>query len=804
MIGRSAAVVALRTLISERRFVTITGPGGMGKTTVALAVAEELLASFKHGVAFVDFAPIADPVRIPGAVASALGISVPSSNPHPALIAHLIDRNMLLVLDNCEHVIEAATALAESPLKNCKGVSLLTTSREPLDAEGESVYRLRALALPPRAGRLAADHALTFSAVQLFAQRANDVSDGFELSDTDAPFVRDLCSRLDGVPLAIELAAARVDSLGVRGLAAGLNDRLQLLTRGRRNTLARHRTLRAMLDWSYDLLPAAERLVLCRLSVFKGDFTLEWAHAVASNDEIAARDVGACVLNLAAKSLVSADVGGDVVRFRLLETTRAYAGERLVQGGHSATTFKRHAMLMHDLLTRAEADWDAMTRPQWLATYCRDMDDIRAAIDWAFSSEGDLTLGVALTAGALLPVYELGILDEHHGPIERALSEAQALSPPQPVIEMRLNAALIFPSGQPMRPVPTRAEVVARMLALAQQLGQPKYRIAALYGQWGSDFLAGDYPSALGTAGEVSVLARDAADSAAILLSDRLLAQSHHFMGEHSTALAKAESVLRQPARRMPLAYISPVPHAVSMRIVLARISWLQGHADQAVKLADECVALAAEHPFAFTQALALAACPIALWRGDSGIARLLVDRLMAHCVQHPSAYWNTWGLSYDAVLSIRESNAAGAASRTADHEVETTNAMELDCMATLTEGPIRPFTLHRVEQGAVEWCAPEVLRAHGAHLLKPGVDRQSASAAEMLYTRSLALARRQGALAWELRTATSLGSLWRERGRASEARLLVHETYQRFDEGLGTADLVAAKRLLDEIDGSV
>jgi len=801
MIGRSMVVEALRLLISERRLVTITGPGGMGKTTVALAVAEELLTSFQHGVRLVDFAPVADPMRIPGAVGSALDVSVPSNNPHPALVAHLADRNMLLVLDNCEHVLEAATALAESLLRNCTGISILTTSREPLDAEGESVYRLQALAIPPQAGQLTATQALTFPAVQLFAQRAMGVSDGFELSDADAPFVRDLCWHLDGVPLAIEFAAARVDSLGVRGLAAGLGDRLQLLTRGRRNTLPRHRTLRAMLDWSYELLTKAERLVLCHLSVFKADFSIEWAHAVASDEEIAAGGVSTCVLNLATKSLISADVGGDIVRYRLLETTRAYAVEKLVQSGHSATTFKRHAMLMHDLLAHAQADWDAMTRPQWLTSYCRDMADIRAAIDWCFSSEGDHALGIALTAAALLPVYELGILDEHHEQIERALSRLQLLSPPQPVIEMRLNAALIFPSGQPMRPVSPRSEVVARMLELAQQLGEPRYRIAALYGQWGNDFLAADYPSAIARAEEMGMLARDSADSAAMLLANRLLAQSQHFMGEHLAARANAESVLLQPPRRMPLAYISPVPHAVAMRIVLARIMWLQGQVAQAVALADECVALAAGHPFALTQALALAACPIALWRGDNGAARPLVDKLMDHSMRHPSAYWQTWGPSYDAVLSFRESNVSDAAARVPKPLFETTNTMELDCMGTLTEGPVRPATLLRVEQGLVGWCAPEILRVHGEHLLRQGIDSQSASAAEALYVKSLALARLQGALAWELRTATSLGRIWREQGRMSETRLLVRGTYERFSEGLATADLSAAKRLLDELD---
>jgi hypothetical protein len=384
-------------------------------------------------------------------------------------------------------------------------------------------------------------------------------------------------------------------------------------------------------------------------------------------------------------------------------------------------------------------------------------------------------------------VYELGLLDEYDECIDRALNHIHLLLPAQPVLEMRLNAALVFPTGQAGRQRRAQSAVIARMVELAQQLGEPRYQIEALYGVWGGAFRNADYPAAAASAEQLSKLARSSADPAAIILSERLLAQTRHFMGDHATAKVLAERVLYHAPRRMPPGYISPVPRRVAMRIVLARIAWLDGRLDQAVKIAEEAVEHASGHPFALTQALALAACPIALWRGDKA-ARALVDRLMEHCARHPSDYWQSWPQSYDVVLTSREAPV-----------IQTTNAMELDCLATMAAGLVSADTIARVEKGAVGWCAPEILRAQGENILKQR-SKNAPSAAESSYSRSLAVAREQGALSWEMRTATSLARLWRDQGRLPEARNLVASTYARFSEGFDTADLRAAKSLLEEL----
>jgi predicted ATPase len=353
LFGRAEVVETLSTKLAQQRLITITGPGGIGKTSVALAVADHMRPRLPDGVCVVDFAPLADGKLVPTALASALGIGVLSENPLPNLVALLRNRDMLIVLDNCEHVIDAAALLAESLVQGGARLRILATSREPIRVRGEMLFRLAPLEMPEVSDGLTVPIAMTYSAVQLFVERAAMCLGEFSLTDSLAPAVANICRRLDGIPLAIEMAAGRVDVFGITGLASVL---FRLAMRGRRTALPRHQTLSTTLDWSYQLLPETERLVLRRLAVFAGFFTITEATGVLVDGSGA--DNLESIANLAAKSLLVVNLATPVPTYRLLETTRAYALQKLEESGESMAYARRHARQCLAAMEVANAAWE--------------------------------------------------------------------------------------------------------------------------------------------------------------------------------------------------------------------------------------------------------------------------------------------------------------------------------------------------------------------------------------------------------------------------------------------------------------
>ena len=337
--GREQTVAALRQQLSERRFVTIVGTGGMGKTTAALAAAERMQTHWRQGTVFVDLAPLTRAEQVPQALAAALVMERPAAMDAAAIVAALHSHHLLLILDSCEHVLEAVSLLAEQILHGAPGVRLLATSREPLRAEGEWVHRLPALELPPEpqpgAGQppLTMAQAMAYPSVQLFVERVQASAAGLALGDQEAPQIADICRRLDGIPLAIELAAARVELLGIRGLVARLDDCCYLLKGGRRTAKVRHRTLEATLDWSYALLGESERNLLHRLSVFRRRFSLEEALTIGADSREGLEDAMDALSSLVSKSMLATVADTGAARYRMLETTRSYAAAKLAESG---------------------------------------------------------------------------------------------------------------------------------------------------------------------------------------------------------------------------------------------------------------------------------------------------------------------------------------------------------------------------------------------------------------------------------------------------------------------------------------
>jgi predicted ATPase/DNA-binding winged helix-turn-helix (wHTH) protein len=344
MVGRDETVRFISEELTARRFFTIVGPGGIGKTTLAIAVGHTMLAAFDGAVHYVDFGPLGSPSLVASRVASTVGLPVNFDDPLVALPAFLRDRRMLLVLDSCEHLIESIAPLAERIFREAPEVHILATSREPLRVEGEQVHRLDPLAFPPDDEPLTAACALTFPAVQLFVELAAANGSGFELNDADAPIVVKVCRRLDGIALALELAAGRVGAYGIKGIASLLDGPCRLLWYGRRTASPRHQTLSAMLDWSYNLLPESERAILRSLSVFAGAFSLDAAQFVAAGDILEREQVAEAIAGLVTKSLVAAVTNHTGTLYRLLDTTRAYVLAKTVDSGERNTIAQRHAI----------------------------------------------------------------------------------------------------------------------------------------------------------------------------------------------------------------------------------------------------------------------------------------------------------------------------------------------------------------------------------------------------------------------------------------------------------------------------
>jgi predicted ATPase/DNA-binding winged helix-turn-helix (wHTH) protein len=339
MIGRETAVSEVSNKLRNEQFVTLLGPGGIGKTTIALAVGRAAAAEFGGEVYFVDLESLTDPRHVAGAVAASLGLELKSRDPGLELVDLVRSRKLLVILDSCEHVIEAVALLAEQLHQETEHIYLLTTSRELLKVRGEHCYRVPPLDCPPEGSEQTANAVLRYPSVQLFVQRVAARAGSFVLTDEEAPFVAEMCRKLDGMPLAIELAAGQVAAIGLKNTVA----RLELLKLSHRTAIPRHRTLKATLDWSYDLLSDGERIVLRRIAPFVGHFTLEGARYVAGELGTGAGEIFDAIAGLVEKSLMATRTDETHAQYRLLDTTRAYALEKLEEHAEVDVVLRRHA-----------------------------------------------------------------------------------------------------------------------------------------------------------------------------------------------------------------------------------------------------------------------------------------------------------------------------------------------------------------------------------------------------------------------------------------------------------------------------
>ncbi len=398
-IGREKEIAEVKQDLNEHRLVTLTGSGGTGKTRLSLQVAAELLDDFEHGVWFVELAPLADPELIPQTILSAIGVSEQQGKtPIESLKEYLHEKSTLIVLDNCEHLIEASAKLANTLLNAAPKIKVLASSREALGVKGELSYSVPSLSLPDPRHLPVIEQLSQYEAVRLFIDRASLVSPHFDVDKDNAPAIAQICYRLDGIPLAIELAAARVKMLSVEQISKRLDDRFRLLTGGARTALPRQQTLRALIDWSYDILTENERLLLRRLSVFAGGWTLEAAEEVCvGQNDILSYDVLDLLTQLVNKSLVVVmeHSQSEETRYRMLETIRQYAREKLLEAGGGEIVRQRHLAYFMKLAEKAEPELYRSNQVRWSNRLEDEIDNLRMSLEWALSTDVESGLRIA-------------------------------------------------------------------------------------------------------------------------------------------------------------------------------------------------------------------------------------------------------------------------------------------------------------------------------------------------------------------------------------------------------------------------
>ncbi|MFD2414781.1 ATP-binding protein [Amycolatopsis pigmentata] len=406
--------------------MTLTGVGGTGKTRLAVHVARKVRRAFTDGVWLVELADLRDPALLGETVASTLGLSdVSNRDPERMLADYVADKQLLLVLDNCEHLVIACARLVAVLLVNAPGLRVLVTSRAPLEVGGERVWPVEPLSLPPE-GRAPGDDQ-PYEALTLFEQRAADVVPGFAVTDGNKAAVTRLCRRLDGLPLAIELAAARLRILDVDDLLARVEDRFQLLTHGGRAAPARHQTLRAAIEWSFELCTELERVVWARLSVFPGEFDLAAAEEVCACDGVVAEDVFTGIAGLVGKSLLTKRDEGSVARYRMLDTIREYGSEQL--GEEKKKLFRRrHRDFYLRLAERAEAAWFGPCQAQWLERFYAERPNVRVALEFCRTEPGEARTGLRM-AGALYWYWGVRAVRDGRWSLDKALASDTAPSP---------------------------------------------------------------------------------------------------------------------------------------------------------------------------------------------------------------------------------------------------------------------------------------------------------------------------------------------------------------------------------------
>jgi predicted ATPase/DNA-binding winged helix-turn-helix (wHTH) protein len=810
MVGRDDVVPEIRSwLRTGQRLITVLGAGGMGKTTVALAVARQASADFSGAAFFVDLSAVSDKEQVIGAVASAIGLDLRFADPEKALLDFLRPRRALIILDSCEHLIKKTAEIADTVLQNASGIHMLATSREALQVAGERVLRLRPLDCPPEQPGLTASQVLAYPAAQLFVERVSARGGDCSLSDDEAPIVAEICRKLDGIALAIELAAGRAAIFGVRNTVARLGSRLDLLKFGRRTANPRHQTLKATLDWSHDHLSEVERVVLRRVAIFVGHFTLEAAFAAVWEEGIGECEIADAVRSLVDKSLVIASNKFRKTFYRLLDTTRSYALEKLAVSGEHHSIAMRHANFSIQLLENNRINIFDLQPAEAPAESLRDhLGNIRAALEWSFGPDGNDRTALRLAAGASQLFLAMLLLLECRTWMERAIGRMTPDCDPRHQMEVYAALALSFMytegNGERVR------EAFHTALNLAQRQEDAHLCLSLLSAMslylHGIVDAKGTYELALQSVAAAGKTGRP--DDAAI--AESLLGAAYCLRGEQRQAQEHLKRSLRGSPRRFNASQYLFDFRSASLG-VLSNSLFFAGSVDQAVDCVKMNIEEAARsgHPVGLCRALTVS-MRIYFWVGDLEQVERNLSRLEHTAETHSLApacavalglrgrYLVQVGRMADGIERMQES-----LEKLAHHRYEVVTAdLVSELTLSLARQDRRSEALALVDRSIAAVIKANRLLRLPAFFLAKGLAFASGELPETLLAeeflaKAMTHARQEAALPFELRAGLELARIWIGRGEAQRAHDLISPVYNRFSEGFTTPDLIFARRIL-------
>jgi predicted ATPase/DNA-binding winged helix-turn-helix (wHTH) protein len=806
LFGRDREIADIVGLGRTNRIVSIVAPGGMGKTSVAIAAASELRHEFGNGVCFVELGLIEDPARVRDALAVALGVPVRSADPFAAIVGFLKHRRMLILMDGCEHVIGTSASLLEQVVAETSGVHVLVTSREALRIEYEQVFHLEPLASPPVDKDLPTAAILAYPASQLFMERAR-AAVGALSPDAEAKFIAEICSKLDGLALAIELVASQVQAFGFDKLSGLLEERLSLTWPGRRTAHPRHQTLNAMLDWSYRLLTEEEKRVLRFLSVFSGPFDLEAASAVGGKDATGV-ETASILAELASKSLLSVIQSETRTRYRLLDTTKAYARAKLAETHEVDAARRRHA----EFFLRALQDPRASEQDEnVLKILSRRIEDIRAAVSWAFSPQGETALAVALVIGSIPIWNHLHLFQEEKLWTTRALSLAKR----EDVgieIELALQEGLAWASEFTTGLSREFGAAWSRVLELATTVHKTDRQLAALIHLCSFHVRQSNIQEALEYVERFQHLVQPAEESSWTGMVDYLRGCVLHNVPSYSEAReylgkAAAESRATALAAQYRLAGFDCRWTAMAY---LAVNYLMQGDIRKAMETFERALRYSLSEGRDISISVAQSRAIIGwILIGDRESATRVSNELLRRCKEGSLGDFLSVAKTYVSLLDAWRGNENGI--RQLDEDIAEVRSQGYRLYTQFFTAERLRLLIERRKQGLCtpeleplpmtksnmgSWYLPEVIRVNGRLSASEGRTAE----AEQHFNTALESARSQASPFWELRIANDLAQLWVGQGKPDAARSLLEEALGKFSSRQTTEDIALASAILEEL----